>query len=526
VLKYVMSFKLLLVLLIFAAAFVNMREVSALVLQCDGKGNIVRIAPDADASSCTQCALSTRGDDSAPLKSDAKTIKHQAQLASGTISLRATHASLISNKSSDNYDRQAITEIISLALEADVDPYAVLALVILENPPVLKSKKTGNDKLFQYDSLYGAIPVDNVAALDILGCEIAKPDIKMLATFDSKKVAAFNDIQNAQKKYIRRYYELIGSPDVTKYLVDVARAQKGHRPPPSATTSDAKEFVNSQSIAKANDERKWQIISSMNLNSHDQGLLQCVINAAGDCRGIISSQKTTPTFDFTDSHPAEVRSSKRYCENSEGFLGVGWNSRFSSDGTGKCCVNVNADSKTSEDELNRLIRNRIGLEFFKRNIEKGIASGETVEHALQRYNGLGCFGCSEAQSLQDTCLGLIDMSTRPVYGAEVGDVMLNMLMQNSDLISMVTREQARTGKPLRSLFCINHPPEIVAIDDSKFLNLQTEYLLKGTSGDYTLAFKEPNGRFKLKKPMSAEEKSTYNEVETSRAKICSKNFSY
>jgi len=74
------------------------------------------------------------------------------------------------------------------------------------------------------------------------------------------------------------------------------------------------------------------------------------------------------------------------------------------------------------------------------------------------------------------------------------------------------------------LFCLNKAPGPYSIEENKYLALQKEYLLNGAAGDYTLAFKKPNGTFEIKKPSNEAEKNYYLEFENARSKNCSQYF--
>lgn len=74
------------------------------------------------------------------------------------------------NKSSRYYDREQIKEIIDLAVRGGIDPYAALAIVLVEKPPI--RPKPG--VLETYSRNYGILPLDAVAIVDALGCRFIK----------------------------------------------------------------------------------------------------------------------------------------------------------------------------------------------------------------------------------------------------------------------------------------------------------------------------------------------------------------
>ncbi len=79
-------------------------------------------------------------------------------------------------KRSGFYLRKTVEEIITISLKMGVDPYAVLAIVILENPPTPGHQVYAND--------YGNPPIDNLTFRSMWGCDkktqLKRPTIALL----------------------------------------------------------------------------------------------------------------------------------------------------------------------------------------------------------------------------------------------------------------------------------------------------------------------------------------------------------
>lgn len=74
------------------------------------------------------------------------------------------------NKTSTNYDKESIQDIIDMAVTQGVDPYTTLSIIMVENAPIKPSQGKWSEQN-SYVSTYGAIPVDGIAAYHEMGCQ-------------------------------------------------------------------------------------------------------------------------------------------------------------------------------------------------------------------------------------------------------------------------------------------------------------------------------------------------------------------
>ena len=108
----------------------------------------------------------------------------------------------------------------------------------------------------------------------------------------------------------------------------------------------------------------------------------------------------------------------------------------------------------------------------------------------QAYNGYGHFGASEP--MNNRCLHKIKMGKSPVYGAGTSEIMLNSLMNNSEIESMVAQSLKQNKKNHAvSQLCSSYGGGTHKIDGYVFTNL-----LQGYIGDRKGC---PNYTNKLKK---------------------------
>lgn len=100
------------------------------VLKCDNKGGLLQVSTQATVASDVICPVYSVGGFADCLDTQ-KNSKDQRYISLGS-PIKSFHGI---RKRSDNYLRAPIEEIILMSLERGIDPYAVLAITILENPP-------------------------------------------------------------------------------------------------------------------------------------------------------------------------------------------------------------------------------------------------------------------------------------------------------------------------------------------------------------------------------------------------------
>lgn len=100
---------------------------------------------------------------------------------------------------------------------------------------------------------------------------------------------------------------------------------------------------------------------------------------------------------------------------------------------------------------------------------------EKMALTAQSFNGYGKFGVTEPMGNQ--CLHKIHMGTKPVYGAGTSEIMLNSLMNNSEIKDMVS-ESLRTNKVAHaeSYLCASYGSGTHKISGYVFTNLLSGYL--------------------------------------------------
>lgn len=93
----------------------------------------------------------------------------------------------------------------------------------------------------------------------------------------------------------------------------------------------------------------------------------------------------------------------------------------------------------------------------------------------QSYNGYGQFGASEP--MNNRCLHKIQMGKSPVYGAGTSEIMLNSLMNNSEIVDMVTESLKKHKKDYPvSYLCSSYGQGIHQISGYAFTNLLSKYI--------------------------------------------------
>lgn len=100
---------------------------------------------------------------------------------------------------------------------------------------------------------------------------------------------------------------------------------------------------------------------------------------------------------------------------------------------------------------------------------------EKMALTAQSFNGYGKFGVSEPMANQ--CLYKIHMGTKPVYGAGTSEIMMNSLMNNSEIQDMVSESlKANKVAHAESYLCASYGSGTHAVSGYAFTNLLGGYL--------------------------------------------------
>ena len=163
----------------------------------------------------------------------------------------------------------------------------------------------------------------------------------------------------------------------------------------------------------------------------------------------------------------------------------------------ECCMKVrasaadfkslpNRDDDSENDSRFRAIRSKILDALAQKymsarfNAAHDRAAGEKLPQSkmamvAQAYNGYGVFGASEGVS--NRCLQKIKMGVTPVYGAGTSEIMLNSLMNNSEVQGMVadSLKKNKVAHPVSHL-CASYGAGIHKVDGYTFTNLLEGYI--------------------------------------------------
>lgn len=389
------------------------------------------------------------------------------------IPIKYNFAGLNRNKNG-NYEADALEDIVEKALNEGVDPYLALSILLIENPPSVGSSRSDS-----YRREYGNFPIDAIAAYDILNCYSGTPLEKQIkTTAELKKLAAM--------KYSKMYDEIGKLKDPELALVEVECEQSKNNP----------------------QER---------------------------CSKLLTQQKQVPQLDLTFQAGGSVATSQYLiCTNdykaTPGARPVFWIPDASD--KNHCCANVK--SNLGENDVLADFAGALGMKYLKKTIQDCTATSSAT-YCVQKYNGLGCFNCSEKS--KNDCLNGIIMSDRPVYGARAMDLVVNSLMTNSEINKMILKVSRRMKRKVASVLCLKGSADQV-IDTSQYYREQKSYLLEGDKYNFKFTAKTPAGRKVTQVDTSdlvnngqsafADEKKDlvkkYLEIERNRKKSCEKYY--
>lgn len=393
-----------------------------LSLNCDKNGNLISFENTSTKmtqgqASCLKTAISRLNQPSFCRNSSQVT----TSLPLKTIELRAEFRSRVLIKQSKLYDREKLRELIVLALSKGADPYLVLSVVLMENPPILDSNKFSNNKV--YEMLYGLIPLDAIAGVGVMGCKVARSpkELGKKSLTTPEEIAAFKKM-SASKKVFDPF-------------------------PP-----------------------EYQQLLSQDPIKFDQ--LEC-FSRSPKCIGIIESSVKMNSLNLPGKGPAEVSFA---CVDNKLLGGSSFHAKIlRSPESEKCCMKIETHGQ-EETQLQQEFLNSVAIRFLTESTKRKIISenpGVELAKQIQGFNGRGKVGVSEIN--KSNCYSGMDMSVTPIYGAQAGDIMLNMLMSNPEIQKMVEAEKSKLGVPVRSILCRSGEDRHRVIETQELVTLQQDY---------------------------------------------------
>ena len=333
------------------------------------------------------------------------------------------------------FDREKLKNIVSLAIKNGVDPYAALALTVVEAPPYKISK----------DSIHNGrmgSTVNEVSAAEALGCKVAtKPS-------DLGKENLLTDAEVAKFKQAGK----LG-----------ADCQSGNK----EACAKSKSLSDETEVMLANDKKKFSQLSCF---------------ATATCKGIVIPTSQIKEIDLSTD-------SKNFRETNV-CMGSTVNSGFAyfteaknvSEMGQRCCAKLKVDAATTD--INAPLGAHIFLQAIKKMQEAkqkapaNLSPAGKVSWLIQGYNGRGVMPGTSMSN----CLSGIHMGQQPIYGATAGDIMMNMLMLSPDLASMIQDASAQCNMKPKSLFCSALGTGTHKINSQDFPDLEKNYISTSTDG--------------------------------------------
>ncbi len=394
-----------------------------LSLSCDKNGNLISFENISTKmtqgqASCVKMAVSRLDPQPSPCRNLSQVT---ANLPLKTIELRSEFRSRILIKQSKSYDREKLRELISLALSKGADPYLVLSVVVMENPPILDSNKFSNNKV--YEMLYGSIPLDAIAGVGVMGCKVARSpkELGKKSLTTPEEIAAFKKMSASTK---------VSDPFPPEYQ--------------QLLSQDPKKF--------------------------DQ--LEC-FSRSPKCVGIIEPSVKMNSLKLPGKESTEISFA---CVGNLIFSGSSFHAKISrSPESEKCCIKIETHGQ-DETQLQQEFLNSLGIKFLTESTKRKIISenpGVVLAKQIQGFNGRGKVGVSEIN--KSKCYSGMDMSVTPIYGAQAGDIMLNMLMSNPEIQKMVETEKSKLGVPVHSILCRSGEDGHRVIETEELITLQQDY---------------------------------------------------
>lgn len=457
------------------------------------------------------------------------------------------------------YDRRALMATVMHAIHTGTDPYLALAVVAQENPP------TNMDRFSPYSLQRGVIPVDQTGAYEQLDCFAQERGTDRFPTVSEDEVASHRKIYTdylslrdqyqklvKQDQWFRLYDEVTQKIGILKEQIAFISKPKPQKKFDFSIDGIKRVLVHHPSLAKYKEELalEQQRLNRLLVDSGAQSNLKVIrafqkaesdltqfrmslVQKKGaksrqaleelscsvdrrNCFGFTAPQKNIPKADlsFLVADRGQLPLETTLCSSSN-RVDVGQGPEFlvgfKKD---RCCVNVLAPRSLSG--LNIHTKTWIGANYLKDHIQSCIASQRgSLTYCLQRYNGTGCFGCTESSS--NDCFNGIVMEDRPVYGARVADLMLNSFMSDPEIRQIVEDVARREKKSPVSVFCYGHNESSFMVLNDQFLAEQKKYLLEGSKHPYKMKI---SGGAVLRPAKTPKERQVYLEREKRRANAC------
>ncbi len=349
----------------------------------------------------------------------------------------------INKNKTGEYYRKDLEKVVKLALALDVDPYAALAILLIEKPPL---KIIGQD-LSQYKISYGLFPVDAVAAYDTLGCSTEKKNFSVLK--DSKELDSYmkeysaislneRHLHNDKNPLYKKLSMLYKNPSIVMTQVYCEKMLSLKQP----------NLCSKYYLQRKNPPR----IDLSPIYNHS--VKSSLISVCSE--QFVTSPGQPPSFEFL----GEQQSSQKIKN---------------------CCAEVIAPYPN--EELRSDFLSTLGILYLKKSLDS--CKSNNIALCLQKYNGLGCFSCTER--MNSSCLNGLVMLDRHFYGSRVADLMINSLMTNGEINDLVLNSSKANQKPIPSVFCKKENSTVVDINEDKYLNEQRKFLLGGLDNQFEMS---------------------------------------
>ena len=385
----------------------------------------------------------------------------------------------INKNKTGEYYRKDLEKVVKLALALDVDPYAALSILLIEKPPL---KVIGQD-LSQYKKSYGLFPVDAVAAYDTLGCSADKKSFSVIK--DPK------ELENYAKEYstlpITQGYLHTNNNPVYKKLASQ------YQNPSVALTQVYCEAMTTLNQAKLCSKYYLQKKSKPVIDLSSAYDMNSKLSKVSVCSDqFVTFPGQPPSFEFL----GELQSSQKIKN---------------------CCAEVIVPFPS--DELRSDFLSTLGILYLKKSLDS--CKSNNVALCLQKYNGLGCFNCTE--KMNSSCLDGLVMMDRHFYGSRALDLMLNSLMSNKEINELILAVSKNSQKPIPSDFCKKDNASVVEINQDKYLNEQRMFLLGGLNHQFEMSLLHRGVRDNAR-PQTESDFELYRKNETRRISACQSYF--
>ncbi|GEM_PF-3562232 len=427
-----------------------------------------------------------------------------------------------------NYDPSAIRELVRLSIANGVDPYFTIAIKLLEMPPNKSAAYIG------YRKHFGVVNMDAIAVYDKLKCIIPSSTFRNFVSEQIQKRAKDLKAQSsdfdARAARISKSLTNGTSPRWTGLIYQFLKKEENGSLEAFCKTDIAdgnnerdnfcklkisNEYFSLKKTAMEADRDLQSLIDTEVKKStpDKQEVVKNILSCAGSCYGLVSNNKNKETFSigFPNSEP------RVFCSE-EKMIPIGSAASFTkgSQTSEGCCANVLVPKGMTDNEAMVQFKGALGMRFLK-SITDTKNSLSNVSAVIQKFNGVGCLGCTEGVN---SCYSLLHASDRPIYGARAADLMINSVMANPEIQQIVREIQITTKQPIKSIFCSQLGEGNHTIDSAAYYNEQKKFLLDGQ--DHLFKTKLSDGTFNI--PQTPNDKSIYEKRERDRQQVCSKYF--